>query len=218
MPRSLHRFLAARVFLASLCLAACNTEDPTTAFVDNDYPAPAATTDASSSLTVYRAWWFTTYFQDPVGAGTESSEQRTVKGSETAYVLLAPGYDPTQSTPPTQFIAMRSHAPLTAGRGDALHIRVSDATFDGNCATGKALSQSDADFITQRIFPGEFDGTYDAATCTFTPAAGAGGASGASSSGAAGAGADGAAGSSAGGEAGASGTGGEGAAGAGGST
>jgi hypothetical protein len=49
---------------------------------------------------------------------------------------------------------------------------VDDRTFTGNCAAGQPLSQDEADFVTQRIFPGEIGtATYDAKTCTMTPAA-----------------------------------------------
>src|SRR6202000_3025230 len=53
-----------------------------------------------------------------------------------------------------------------AGRGKLLPLTVSDETFAGNCAAGAPLSQDDADFVTQRIFPLEFAGQrYDAASC-----------------------------------------------------
>ena len=52
---------------------------------------------------------------------------------------------------------------------------VSDATFFGSCDAKQALSQGDADFITQRIFPGDFAKMiYDAKTCSSTPAPDAG--------------------------------------------
>jgi hypothetical protein len=65
---------------------------------------------------------------------------------------------------------VKSKTTLSVKRGDTLHVRVSDITMTGNCGAGQPLSQSDADFITQRIFPGDFaGGAYDAATCTFVP-------------------------------------------------
>lgn len=58
---------------------------------------------------------------------------------------------------------------------NTLHIPVSDASFAGNCAAGGVLTQSQADFITQIVFPDVFGGfTYDAATCTTTPLGDAG--------------------------------------------
>ena len=55
---------------------------------------------------------------------------------------------------------------ITAGRGEVMHIAVSDSTFVGNCRSGQ-ITQEQADFVTSRIFPGPFAGkAYDAATCT----------------------------------------------------
>ena len=72
--------------------------------------------------------------------------------------------------PPTALMVVKSKAPFSVGRGDLLHIAVSDQTFAGNCAAKEPLSQEDVDFITQRIFPAEFTGfTYDAKTCTMKP-------------------------------------------------
>src|SRR5580700_5056432 len=67
--------------------------------------------------------------------------------ANTAYAVLAPGWDPTSSTSPTGFAV-----PL----GDTLQIPVEDKTFMGNCASKSFLSQSQADLITQRIFPSIF--------------------------------------------------------------
>jgi hypothetical protein len=142
-------------------LIACKTEDPTFAVVENAYP---------QGIVVYRAWWETTLFTEPVLPGMTSSDQRSVPESDTAYVLLAPGWDPASGQPPTTLLPARSKVPFEVDRGSTLRITVSDATFQGNCAAQQPLSQEDADFITQRIFPGEFATlTYDAKTCTSTP-------------------------------------------------
>ncbi|MEO8799531.1 MAG: hypothetical protein ABI551_16685 [Polyangiaceae bacterium] len=83
--------------------------------------------------------------------------------------MLAPGWDPTSSEPPTNVVVAKSNDVLSVQKGDALHITVDDAHVTGNCATGHLLSQADADKITNTIFAGEFEGyTYDAATCTMT--------------------------------------------------
>ena len=162
--------LAATASGAALCFAvACDTADATQAIVDNAYPAPAADADPATQTVVYRAWWVATYFPTPVGAGTSSEQERSVPVTGTAYAVLAPGWDPASETPPTKLVVVQSKAPLSIDRGDTLHITVSDATFTGNCAANQPLSQADADFITQSIFPGEFtNATYDAATCTMT--------------------------------------------------
>jgi hypothetical protein len=77
-------------------------------------------------------------------------------------------------------IPVRSKARVSADRGEVLHITVNDALFTGSCTANQPLSQDDADFITQRIFPGEFAGkVYDAKTCKLsTPPPDAGAADG----------------------------------------
>jgi hypothetical protein len=68
------------------------------------------------------------------------------------------------------FFPAKSATKLSAARENTLHVRVSDGTFVGNCLAEKPLSQDDADFITQRIFPGEFAAVdFDAKRCTATP-------------------------------------------------
>jgi hypothetical protein len=152
--------------------AACDTPDPTSAVVENAYPV---TDDPRSQIAVYEAWWAATLFAEPVAAGAASEQERSVPESDFAYALLAPGWDPASGTPPARLVVARSKQKLAAPRGDTLRIVVSDATFAGNCAAGQPLSQEDADFITQRIFPGAFAGSsYDAKTCTTSPLADAG--------------------------------------------
>jgi hypothetical protein len=52
-----------------------------------------------------------------------------------------------------------------------LTITVDDTAFIGNCAAGTFLAQTEADFVTQRVFAQTFAGLhYDAATCTTTGA------------------------------------------------
>jgi hypothetical protein len=156
---------SALVVLALFSVAACDTEDATTAVVDDDY-------SAADAVVVYKVWWSTALFSTPVVPGAESDSSRVVTDDATAYALLAPGWDPTSGAPPTYLVAVKSKATLSVARGDELHIRLSDSTMTGRCAAGGGLMQADADFITQRIFPGDFaGGTYDAKTCRFTPAA-----------------------------------------------
>ena len=138
-------------------VAACDTEDATTVVVDNHDPS-----------VVYRAWWVTTYFDNPVAAGTTSDSLRAVPVIGPAYALLAPGWDATSSTAPTSYAVRQTRAPLSITRGRELHIVVSDDAFLGSC--GAPLSGDDRTFIAERIFPGELTGfTYDATTCLFTP-------------------------------------------------
>ena len=147
------RVLTSFTLLSLVSLAACETETPTSAVVDNQLPAP---------IEVRRVWWEPTYFADLVPSGSTSAELRTVPETGLAYALVAePGSD--------ALVILRSREPLTVARGEALRIVVSDATFAGRCAAGSPLAQADADFVAERIFPVELDGrTYDAATCTLT--------------------------------------------------
>ncbi len=162
---------------ALLTLGACETSEPTTAVIDNAYPAVVAADGgvASEEVVVYQAWWAATLFDAPVRAGASSELRRTVPESDIVYAVLARGWDPASGLPPTRLVAVRSRGEITAKRGETLHIVVSPATFEGDCASGAPLSQADADFVTERIFPGAFANvTYDAATCTATASAGAG--------------------------------------------
>lgn len=156
--------------LAALSIFGCETETPTTALVRNDYPAVPDGGDPATEVTVWKAWYVSSVFLDPVAPGGASDAQRTVSSSDYVYAIVAPGWDPSSMTPPAQLIPVRSKGQLSVKRGDTLTIAVSDATFDGRCAGGSALSQEDADFVTQRIFPGDFTNVrYDAKSCTSTP-------------------------------------------------
>jgi hypothetical protein len=146
---------------------ACDTETPTMVVADNDYPVVPDGGDTAQQMTVFKVWWVTSLLPDAVPPGSEGQAQRTVPGTDFAYAVLAPGWDPLSPVQPARFIAAKSAVMLSASRGDTLHVHVSDAAFVGNCAAGMPLSQDDADFIVQRIFPGEFAGAaYDAKTCT----------------------------------------------------
>jgi hypothetical protein len=151
-------------------LTACETADPTEAVVDNAYPAPPDGGDVSRQNVVYRAWWSVVNFTDPVPAGSEGPVERAVTSTDYAYAVLAVNWDPASGSPPTTLLPLKSAETLHVERGATLHIMVSDDTMVGNCAAGKPLSQDDADFITQRVFPGAFAGVaYDAAHCVTTP-------------------------------------------------
>jgi hypothetical protein len=179
-----YAFLASALVLCGTLLSACETSDPTQAVFDNEYPASDA--GSRASVTLYRGWWSVAQQTEPVLAGAESDPLRVVKGSDFAYALLAPGWDPESGTLPATLLPVRTKEKLSVARGDTLRIAISDATVLGNCATGSPLTQTDADVITQRIFPAEFAGqSYDAAACTAssTAASGAGGQGGAGDTG-----------------------------------
>jgi hypothetical protein len=135
--------------------------------VDDDFPPAGTAASPTAGTSVFKVWWVTSLLPDPVAPGGEGQTERAVPASDFAYAVLAPGWAPSSATPPTALLPAKSTAPLTAGRGETLHVHVSDTTFTGDCAAGSALTQDDADFITQRIFSGEFAGVaYEAATCT----------------------------------------------------
>jgi hypothetical protein len=156
------RSLSVATICALLALG-CDTPN-TNVVVDNDYPT------TSSPLVVFQAFWQAVSFTTPVLPGASSAAQSTVAASpNTAYVVLAPGFDPTSGAAPSSLVALQSRAGFEVHFNDTLHIPVDDATFAGNCDAGSFLSQQQADFITQRVFAGLFAGqTYDAATCTLT--------------------------------------------------
>jgi hypothetical protein len=154
--------------LAGAC--SCGETPDTQVALDNDYPA-------SSSLTVYRAFWQAVSFQEPVLPGTSSQPQGTVPASaNTAYVILARNWDPDGGALPTQFVLLQSKEGFGVHLNDTLHIPVDDAHFSGGCnAESPPLTQEQADFIIDQVFtPTIFPDAaapfrYDAATCTTVP-------------------------------------------------
>jgi hypothetical protein len=132
--------------------------------LDNNY-------QPSTALVIYHAFWQSVSFQTSVPPGSSSDLQSAIPASaNTAYVVLALGWDPTSSMPPTSLIAMQSRNGFELHLDHTLHIPVDDANFAGNCAAGSYLSQDQADFITQRVFASDFSALhYDAATCTTVP-------------------------------------------------
>jgi hypothetical protein len=157
--------------IAALLAPGCDYIDTpyTYVVVDDDYPAPP--------LVVYQAQWQAVAFTTPIPPGASSTRQSTVPASaNTAWVVLAPGWDPSgDASSPTSYVVLQSRSGFGVHLNDTLHIPVDDADFAGNCAAGSVLTQPEADFITQFVFPGLFQGmTYDAATCTTTAAGDAG--------------------------------------------
>jgi hypothetical protein len=155
--------------LAAGCL---NIDTPSTS-VDfaNGYP-----TSAPTPLVLYRGYWENVLLTTPVMPGESSGPQPTVPTSDSsAYAVLAPGWDPDASARPATLVALESRAPFAVHLDDTVHIPVDDTTFAGNCAAGSPLTQAQADFITQIVFPDAFAGyRYDAVTCTATPIGDAG--------------------------------------------
>lgn len=152
----------------AVALVGCDPAPDTTVILDNQYPL-----STSAPLVVYQARWQAVAFTTPIEPGASSQPQTTVPASaNTAYVVLAPGWDPELSSSPTSLVVLESRSGFSVGLDGTLHIPVDDTTFAGNCAAGSMLSQSEADKITQLVFPCAFASfTYDAATCTVTPRA-----------------------------------------------
>jgi hypothetical protein len=139
--------------------------DTPTAYVvlENEYPR-----SAERPLVVYDAFWQAVEFKTPLPPGASSLPQVTLSASaNTAYVLLAPGWDTASATAPEAYVLLQSREGFSVSLDETLDIPVDDATFAGSCAAGSPLSQEQADFMTQIVFPGEFGARgYDAATCT----------------------------------------------------
>lgn len=158
------RAVATTALLIATFFSGCDTPH-TYVVLDNNYPP------SETPLIVYHAFWQAVSFQTPVLPGSSSDVQNTIPASaNTAYVLVAPGWDPTSSTVPTSFIVMQSRDGFGVHLNNTLHIPVDDAMFIGNCAASSFLSQDQADFITQRVFASDFAGlSYDPSTCTTAP-------------------------------------------------
>lgn len=152
--------LGALSLVAAIFFCGCDTPHTYVVFV-NDYPAP---------LVMYRAFWQAVLFDAAVLPGTSSSTEDTVAASaNTAYVVMAPGWDPASANPPTTLIALQSKDGFSLAFNHTLDIPVDDSTFAGNCAAGSFLTQAQADFVTKTVFAADFVSlSYDAATCTTT--------------------------------------------------
>ncbi len=152
--------------LSLLAATGCDMPD-TSVVLANGYPASAPT-----PLVVYDAFWQAVELAAPLAPGASSPPQFTVAASpNTAYALLAPGWDPTSATPPASYVLLESRDGFAVGFDDALVIPIDDAHFAGNCATGSQLAQHDADFLATRVFARELGArSYDAATCTLAGA------------------------------------------------
>lgn len=136
----------------------CACDDATTIVVDDAY---------TDGTIVDEVWWSQTLVPDEVAPGGESPVYRTTPAEGTAYVVA--------ERSGVVFVA-KTAMPLGVERGAELHVVISPENIVGDCASNARLTQPEADFITQSIFPGRFAGAvYDAATCkTFRPSGDAG--------------------------------------------
>jgi hypothetical protein len=151
-----------------LSLIGCN-DAPTTALVENGYPAAGAA-GGGGVMIVFKAWWVTTLFPNPVAPGEDSEPERTIPSDDYAYALIAPDWSGDDGRAPARLIALKSRQKLSGTAHDLLRITVSDDQFAGNCAGGEPLSAEDAQLVVERIFPREFAHVaYDPTTCVSTP-------------------------------------------------
>jgi len=168
-------FFALAILAFAMASAACDDPTEATAIVENHFDPDATDGGASPKtasgqpvFTVYKAWYSTALFADPIAAGGASGETRIVGGTpDYAYALLAPDYDPSAG-PPASLVAVRTRDKIAGARGETLRIVFSPNTVRGPCSGEAPLTQDEYDFITQRIFPADFDGgaTLAAAPCT----------------------------------------------------
>lgn len=161
---------AAGALLFVLFVVGCDTPY-TYVVLDNRYPRAS-----TNSLVVYEAFWQAISFQTPIPPGSSSVPESTIAASaNTAYVVLAPGWDAANSVSPVSFIVLESRLGFAVQLNQTLHIPVDDATFIGNCTSQSHLTQAQADFLTQIVFANLFIAlSYDAATCSTTPTKDAG--------------------------------------------
>jgi hypothetical protein len=148
-----------------LALSPSGCDAPSTRVVVDNRFSPSA-----NSYVIYRAFWQAVSFTMPIAPGSSSDPADTIAASDnTAYVVLAPGWDPVGPATPTSFILLQSDHGFSVHSNQTLHIPIDDLLFSGNCAAGRPLEQAQADFLTQRVFVSVFDGLrYDAATCSTT--------------------------------------------------
>ena len=129
-------------------------------------------------MVIYQGSWQSISFTSPIPPGSSEEAGNPAlpdptaavpASSQTAYAILAPGWDVDASAPPTAFMVLESRNQYALDFNTTLRIPVDDTTFRGNCMAGNYLSQDDADYITQLVFPQ--DATvfrYEAASCATT--------------------------------------------------
>lgn len=145
---------------ALLAVSGCDTPH-TSVIVENRY-----STSEPTPFVVYKAHWLATRFEDPLLPGEVSAEQTSFSASpNTAYALIAPGWDPAAGAP-TSFLLLQSRGDFALSFNDTLRIPIDDAHFTGNCAVRSRLTQEQAEFIAQQVFPSDLSSfKYDALTC-----------------------------------------------------
>jgi hypothetical protein len=126
-------------------LFACDGSDATYAAVQNRH-----------DTTVYKAWYRTTLFADPVTPGNDAPVHLVAPGGGVAYLLLAPGWDPDAGPPPMLSAAVTGT--VDAEKGRIADIVVSKDTLRTACTAPpnvNPLAREDYDLLRERIFPGD---------------------------------------------------------------
>lgn len=154
----------ARAAAALLCGVAFAVEsacqgDLSEAVVVNDMPA-----DGPEPLTIYKVWYRSTLFLDPLAPGEQSESLRIGPGAEPAYALLAPAYDADAGTP--RLMPARTKDVIRSEAGETVRLVFSPATAFIGCGGAAGLSREDYDTIRERIFPGDIVAPFDPAGCT----------------------------------------------------
>lgn len=159
------RYLSGIAMGTLLALSPSGCDAPSTRVIVENRFSPSA-----NSYVIYRAFWQAVSFTTPIAPGSSSDPANTIAASDnTAYAVVAPGWDPQSPAAPTSFILLQSEHGFSVHVNETLDIPIDDLLFSGNCAVGRPLDQDQADFLTQRVFAGVFDGLgYDAATCSTT--------------------------------------------------
>ena len=147
MLSSLVRRSFATLVATVALVAGCQT-DPTEAVVVNALPANAA-----EPLTVYRAWYLSTLYVDPVAPESQSEQLRVGAGAEPAYALLAVAYDPEVG--PVRLVPARTRENVRLEAGETARVVFSASSSLIGCDGPDGLSREQYEFLAARIFPGE---------------------------------------------------------------
>lgn len=165
MSTSIRRAIAILCVLSSAsgaALGAACQPDLSEAVVVNELPA-----NGPEPLTVYKVWYRSALFLDPVAPGGQSETLRIGPGTEPAYALLALAYDPDAGAP--RLVPARTKDVIRSEPGDTARLVFSPATALIGCGGTVGMSREDYETIRQRIFPGDTFAPFDPAGCTPQP-------------------------------------------------
>jgi hypothetical protein len=159
MKRKMHRaLLSCGLVLAVMRLAPGCQGDLSQAVVVNEYPA-----NVTERYTVYKVWYRSTLFLEPVSPGQESGALRIGPGTEPAYALLAPSFDVDSGM--RTLVPARTREPVQTGPGDTGRLVFSPTGALVGCGGPNGLSREDYDVITTRIFPNDVVVPFDPSGC-----------------------------------------------------